>query len=83
VPIDDDLERDLAAVSADEFARRFRAAGSLDQAFMLDMLLKISDGCLAGLVREQVRQLPMRKRELLSRETQSNVTSRCRHNQAE
>jgi hypothetical protein len=64
-PIDDEFERGLAELSAEEFVRRFRAAHTPKRADMLASLLRLSDSDMSDVVRDRVLRMPMRKRELL------------------
>lgn len=66
--IDDDLERDLAAVSADEFLQRFRGATTPDRARMLDVLLQMPDSNIDNVLHARVLRLPGNRRELLLRQ---------------
>jgi len=65
--IDENLERELAAVTAAEFTRRFSIASRDERTRMLQGLLELSPGDLDEIVRTRVSTLPTDARERLLR----------------
>ena len=65
--IDENLERELAAITAAEFTRRFSIASRDERTHMLQGLLELSPGDLDEIVRTRVSTLPTDARERLLR----------------
>jgi hypothetical protein len=65
--IDEKLERRLAGITAEEFARRFAVARQEERASMLQGLLELSPGDLEEIVQTRVAALPAEARERLLR----------------
>lgn len=65
--IDEDLERQLAGITAAEFTRRFAVAPRDVRASMLQTLLELSPGDLAEIVQSRIASLPTDARERLLR----------------
>jgi hypothetical protein len=72
--VDDDMERDLAAVCAEEFVRRFRDAPARKRASMLDALLQVPCGDMEDLLRQRVSRLSTDRRESLLHTTRETPT---------
>lgn len=65
--IDENLERELAGITAAEFTRRFAVAQGDERARMLQSLLELSPGDLEKIVQSRVATLPTDARERLLR----------------
>jgi hypothetical protein len=69
VPMDADLERDLARASSEELTRRFHRASPAERGRMLDVLLEIPTGRLNDMIRAHFLHLSPPVREKLLRAT--------------
>ncbi len=69
LPIDDELEQNLASVCTVEFVHRFRRATRTERGRMLAVLLEVSPGDIDNVLCGHVVRLPMQARETLLHET--------------
>ena len=67
LPIEDDIERRLAAASADAFVRRFHQADMMQRAEMFDTLAGLIHYSIDDIAREGIPHLSSREREQLLR----------------
>lgn len=67
LPIEDDIERRLAAASADAFVRRFRQADAVERADMFETLAGLIHCDIDGIARAEIPHLSSRDRERLLR----------------